>query len=157
MLMEWEGRYYSAARLPSILASRRSILSARTLQHSASARSFFSRGCLCERLGGSADSGSCLRIVCSRSAPTQIAADTLATAESGSTTNSAALFSALSGTSTGHHSTAPGIGRFVPGVGTLQGSANTRWISTLAARFGVVLNNGVLLYGKATITQLLRT
>ena len=31
----------------------------------------------------------------------------------------------------------------------LQGSANTRWISTLAARFGVVLNNGVLLYGKA--------
>src|SRR4029078_7062994 len=44
---------------------------------------------------------------------------------------------------------ATGNGRFVPGVGTLQGSANTRWISTLAARFGVVLNNGVLLYGKA--------
>ncbi len=34
---------------------------------------------------------------------------------------------------------ATGNGRFVPGVGTLQGSANTRWISTLAARFGVVL------------------
>ena len=44
---------------------------------------------------------------------------------------------------------ATGNGRFVPGVGTLQGSANTRWISTLAARVGVVLNNGVLLYGKA--------
>ena len=44
---------------------------------------------------------------------------------------------------------ATGNGRFVPGVGTLQGSANTRWISTLAARFGLVLNNGVLLYGKA--------
>ena len=34
---------------------------------------------------------------------------------------------------------ATGNGRFVPGVGTLQGSANTRWISTLAARFGMVL------------------
>ena len=44
---------------------------------------------------------------------------------------------------------ATGNGRFVPGVGTLQGSANTRWISTLAARFGVVLGNGALLYGKA--------
>jgi opacity protein-like surface antigen len=44
---------------------------------------------------------------------------------------------------------ATGNGRFVPGVGNLQGSANTRWISTLAARFGVVVNNGVLLYGKA--------
>ena len=44
---------------------------------------------------------------------------------------------------------ATGNGRFVPGVGTLQGSANTRWISTLAARFGVVLGSGVLLYGKA--------
>ena len=44
---------------------------------------------------------------------------------------------------------ATGNGRFVPGFGTLQGSANTRWISTLAARFGVVLGSGVLLYGKA--------
>ena len=44
---------------------------------------------------------------------------------------------------------ATGNGRFVPGLGTLQGTANTRSISTLAARFGVVLNNGVLLYGKA--------
>jgi outer membrane immunogenic protein len=44
---------------------------------------------------------------------------------------------------------ATGNGRFVPGVGTLQGSANTRWISTLAARFGVVLGSGALLYGKA--------
>src|SRR4029079_18001435 len=44
---------------------------------------------------------------------------------------------------------ATGDGRFVPGFGTLQGSANTRWISTLAARFGVVLGSGVLLYGKA--------
>ena len=44
---------------------------------------------------------------------------------------------------------ATGNGRFVPGIGTLQESANTRWISTLAARFGVVLNNGASLYGKA--------
>ena len=44
---------------------------------------------------------------------------------------------------------ATGNGRFVPGLGTLQGSANTRWISTLAARFGVVLGTGALLYGKA--------
>ena len=44
---------------------------------------------------------------------------------------------------------ATGNGRFVPGFGTLQGSANTRWISTLAARFGVVLGSGALLYGKA--------
>ena len=44
---------------------------------------------------------------------------------------------------------ATGNGRFVPGIGTLQGAANTRWISTLAARFGVVLGNGALLYGKA--------
>ena len=38
---------------------------------------------------------------------------------------------------------------FCSGPRNSQGSANTRWISTLAARFGVVLNNGVLLYGKA--------
>lgn len=43
---------------------------------------------------------------------------------------------------------ATGDGRFVRGVGFLQGSANTRWVSTLAARFGVALNN-MLLYGKA--------
>src|SRR6516162_8171155 len=34
-------------------------------------------------------------------------------------------------------------------IGFLQGSANTRWVSTLAARFGVAAWNGVLLYGKA--------
>ena len=45
---------------------------------------------------------------------------------------------------------ATGDGRFVPGVGFLQGSANTRWVSTLAARFGVALNN-MLLYGKAGV------
>jgi outer membrane immunogenic protein len=43
---------------------------------------------------------------------------------------------------------ATGNGRFVPGIGFLQASANTRWVSTLAARFGVALN-GMLLYGKA--------
>ena len=47
----------------------------------------------------------------------------LAAANSASTTNSATLFSALSGTSTGHRSTRRGNGRFVPGFGTLQGSA----------------------------------
>src|SRR6478672_7401371 len=64
-----------------------------------------------------------------------------------STINSATLFSAPSGTSTGHRSTRPGMALFVPGFGTLQGSPNTRWISTLAARFGVVFGSGVLLYG----------
>jgi outer membrane immunogenic protein len=34
-------------------------------------------------------------------------------------------------------------------IGFLQASANTRWVSTLAARFGVAVWNGVLLYGKA--------
>jgi outer membrane immunogenic protein len=41
-----------------------------------------------------------------------------------------------------------GTGVVVPGVGTLQASANTNWVSTLAGRFGVAFNQ-VLLYGKA--------
>jgi outer membrane immunogenic protein len=36
----------------------------------------------------------------------------------------------------------------VTGVGTLQGSANTKWMSTLAARFGVAYGD-VLFFGKA--------
>jgi outer membrane immunogenic protein len=43
---------------------------------------------------------------------------------------------------------APGNGVFIPGIGILQASANTRWVSTLAARFGVAFDR-VLLYGKA--------
>jgi outer membrane immunogenic protein len=44
---------------------------------------------------------------------------------------------------------ATGNGVFVPGIGFLQASANTRWVSTLAARFGVAAWNNMLLYGKA--------
>src|SRR5262249_32719275 len=40
----------------------------------------------------------------------------------------------------------PGV--FVPGVGTLRVSANDRWVTTLAARFGVALDHW-LIYGKA--------
>ena len=36
-------------------------------------------------------------------------------------------------------------------IGFLQGSANTRWVSTLAARFGVAAWNNALLYGKAGV------
>jgi outer membrane immunogenic protein len=43
---------------------------------------------------------------------------------------------------------ATGNGVFIPAVGTLQAVADTRWVSTLAARFGVALDY-VLLYGKA--------
>jgi outer membrane immunogenic protein len=43
---------------------------------------------------------------------------------------------------------ATGTGVFVRGIGVLQSSADTRWVSTLAARLGVAFNN-VLLYGKA--------
>ena len=43
---------------------------------------------------------------------------------------------------------ATGGGVFVPGVGTLQASANTNWVSTLAGRFGVAFDR-VLVYGKA--------
>jgi outer membrane immunogenic protein len=43
---------------------------------------------------------------------------------------------------------ATGGGVFVAGVGTLQGSADTKWVSTLAARFGVAYDR-VLFYGKA--------
>ena len=43
---------------------------------------------------------------------------------------------------------ATGSGVFVPGVGTLQASAKTNWVSTLAARFGVAFDR-VLVYGKA--------
>ena len=45
-------------------------------------------------------------------------------------------------------SSATGGGVFVPGVGTLQASANTNWVSTLAGRFGVAFDR-VLVYGKA--------
>ena len=43
---------------------------------------------------------------------------------------------------------ATGGGVFVPGVGTLQASVNTNWVSTLAGRFGVAFDR-VLVYGKA--------
>jgi outer membrane immunogenic protein len=43
---------------------------------------------------------------------------------------------------------ATATGNFVPGVGVIQGTAETRWVSTLAARFGFALDS-VLLYGKA--------
>jgi len=36
-------------------------------------------------------------------------------------------------------------------IGFLQGSANTRWVSTLAGRFGVAAWNNALLYGKAGV------
>jgi outer membrane immunogenic protein len=39
-------------------------------------------------------------------------------------------------------------GTLVPGVGTLQGSGDTRWISSLAARFGFAYDR-LLFYGKA--------
>jgi outer membrane immunogenic protein len=57
---------------------------------------------------------------------------------------------------------ATGSGVFIPTVGTLQASANTRWITTVSGRFGVAFNQ-VLYYGKlgggwvgntATITNL---
>ena len=57
---------------------------------------------------------------------------------------------------------ATGSGVFVPTVGTLQGSANTKWVTTIAGRFGLAFNQ-VLFYGKvgggwvgntATITNL---
>jgi outer membrane immunogenic protein len=44
-----------------------------------------------------------------------------------------------------HHNSGPGT---VTGVGTVQVSANDRWITTLAARFGVALDHW-LIYGKA--------
>ena len=43
---------------------------------------------------------------------------------------------------------ATGPGVVVPGVGTLQGSADTKWITTVAARFGVAWDRA-LFYGKA--------
>jgi outer membrane immunogenic protein len=42
---------------------------------------------------------------------------------------------------------ATGPGVIVPGVGTLQGSADTKWITTLAGRFGLAYNQW-LFYGK---------
>lgn len=45
---------------------------------------------------------------------------------------------------------ATGAGVVVPGVGTLQGSANTKWITTVAGRFGLAWNQ-VLFYGKAGV------
>jgi len=44
------------------------------------------------------------------------------------------------------NATGPGI--FIPTVGTLQGSADTKWITTVAGRFGVAYNQ-LLFYGKA--------
>jgi outer membrane immunogenic protein len=43
---------------------------------------------------------------------------------------------------------ATGSGVFIPTVGTLQASANTRWITTVAGRFGIAFNQ-LLFYGKA--------
>ena len=43
---------------------------------------------------------------------------------------------------------ATGAGVFIPTVGTLQASANTRWITTVAGRFGIAWNQ-LLFYGKA--------
>ncbi len=45
---------------------------------------------------------------------------------------------------------ATGPGVVVPGVGTLQASANTKWITTLAGRFGWAYNQW-LFYGKAGV------
>jgi outer membrane immunogenic protein len=45
---------------------------------------------------------------------------------------------------------ATGSGRSTP-IGFLQASAETRWVSTLAARFGVAAWNSALLYGKAGV------
>jgi len=43
---------------------------------------------------------------------------------------------------------ATGTGVPILGIGTLQGSAGTKWVSTLAGRFGVAFDR-VLFYGKA--------
>jgi outer membrane immunogenic protein len=48
--------------------------------------------------------------------------------------------------SANHHNNGPGTA--VAGVGTLQVAASDRWITTLAARFGVALDHW-LIYGKA--------
>jgi outer membrane immunogenic protein len=45
---------------------------------------------------------------------------------------------------------ATGAGVAIPGIGTLQGSANTKWITTVAGRFGLAYNQ-MLFYGKAGV------
>jgi outer membrane immunogenic protein len=45
---------------------------------------------------------------------------------------------------------ATGPGVVVPAVGTLQASANTKWVTTVAGRFGVTYNQ-LLFYGKAGV------